>query len=120
MRRRILAIDTATRTLSVALGDDGGWWLNVAGPGQGRGEALVALIQRGLAEAGWRGTGLDGIAVTVGPGSYTGLRVGLAVAKTLAWAWERPLVGVDTLMAMALAVGWAAPMVVAALDARRG
>ncbi|HEY8498400.1 MAG TPA: tRNA (adenosine(37)-N6)-threonylcarbamoyltransferase complex dimerization subunit type 1 TsaB [Limnochordales bacterium] len=117
---RILAIDTATRTLGVALGGEGGWWLGAAERGAGRGEAIVEVIRRGLAEVGWRGADLDGIAVASGPGSYTGLRVGLAVAKTLAWAWQKPLVGVDTLAAMALAVGWAAPVVVAAIDARRG
>lgn len=118
--RRILAIDTATRTPGVAIGGEGGWWLQAADLGLGRGEAIVAVVQRGLAEAGWRGADLDGIAVAVGPGSYTGLRVGLAVAKTLAWAWDKPLAGVDTLMAMALTAGWAAPLVVAAIDARRG
>ncbi|WP_324668173.1 tRNA (adenosine(37)-N6)-threonylcarbamoyltransferase complex dimerization subunit type 1 TsaB [Geochorda subterranea] len=107
---RILAIDTATRTLGVALGGEAGWWLSSAHPGGGgRGEAIVEVIRRGLAEAGWRGADLDGVAVAAGPGSYTGLRIGLAVAKALAWAWELPLVGVDTLMAMALAAGWAAP-----------
>lgn len=116
---RILAIDTSGRAVGVALGRGESWWVQLTPLWAGRGEVLVRAVERALAEVDWRGQELDGIAVATGPGSYTGLRVGLAVAKTLAWAWERPLAGIDTLAAMACGASWAAPMVVAAIDARR-
>lgn len=119
---RVLGIDTATRFVGVALLDTAhsGWWLQVASLGEQRGEVLTAVVERALDENGWIPEHLDGIAVAAGPGSYTGLRVGLAVAKTLAWAWEVPLAVVDTLQAQALGAAWAAPLVVAALDAGHG
>ncbi|WP_324717294.1 tRNA (adenosine(37)-N6)-threonylcarbamoyltransferase complex dimerization subunit type 1 TsaB [Carboxydochorda subterranea] len=117
---RILAIDTSGPAAGVALFARDGWWVQTWQGLGGRGEQLTGVIDRALAEAGFRGQDLDGIAVAAGPGSYTGLRVGLAVAKTLAWAWQRPLAGVDTLAAMALGALWAAPVVVAAIDARHG
>ena len=83
--------------------------------------SLQPLIERVLSEAGWSARQLDRIAVGTGPGSFTGLRVGIALAHGIAEGLEIPLVGVGSLQAMA----WAAPpgderTRVPVIDARRG
>lgn len=85
------------------------------------GESLLPLIEQALAQAGWNRSQLDRIAVGAGPGSFTGLRVGIATAQGLSEGLERPLVAVPSLLAMALAV----PVELAGsrcvlVDARRG
>ena len=94
---RTLVIDTATEACSVALFDDGalqgGDYRHLA---RGHAEALVPMI------AALPGRGkADRIAVALGPGSFTGLRVGLAAAKALALAWQAELVGYSTLALVA-------------------
>lgn len=124
MSERILAFDTSGASLSVALWQDGrAVWLSTREFAPGRPEhasALVPTVQRGLAECGWTVASLDGLGVTVGPGSYTGLRIGIATAKGLALARDLPVAGVGTLEA--LAWPWLGPerVVLAWLDARRG
>jgi tRNA threonylcarbamoyladenosine biosynthesis protein TsaB len=89
---------------------------------RGHAEALMPLIGRVIARSGVAFAGLDRIAVTTGPGSFTGLRVGLSAARGIALAASKPVVGVTTLTA------YAAPIVgrngehpvVAAIDARHG
>ncbi len=68
------------------------------------GEAILPLVERALASAGWSRRQLDRIAVGIGPGSFTGLRVGIAIGQGLAEGLEVPLVGIPSLQAMALAV----------------
>lgn len=85
---------------------------------KGHQERLGGLARDAAAEAGGFG-GIDRIGVTVGPGSFTGLRVGLAFALGLGAALDRPVVGVSTLDALAASVP-AKGMVVAVIDARRG
>lgn len=87
---------------------------------RGHAEALMPLIARVMQSANLAFTALDRIAVTVGPGSFTGLRVGISAARGLALAAERPAVGLTTLSAYAAAVvgqSGAAP-VLSAIDAR--
>src|SRR5436190_2257561 len=67
----------------------------------------------------WAPRDLDGIAVSIGPGSFTGLRIGVSTAKGLAWALGVPVAAVPTLDAMAAAIPWAALPVCPVLDARR-
>ncbi len=109
---RTLAIDCATEACSVALIDDGEV---VAGTfrrlGRGHAEALVPMIAE-LPDRGRAGR----IAVSCGPGSFTGLRVGLAAARALALAWQADLVGYPTLAlvaAMARGERGAVPLAVA-------
>jgi tRNA threonylcarbamoyladenosine biosynthesis protein TsaB len=64
-------------------------------------ERLLPLIERALAEAGWAKSSLDRLGVGVGPGSFTGLRVGIALAEGLSVGLDRPLIGVGSLLAMA-------------------
>lgn len=113
----ILAIDTALETCSAAV-LDGERVLAARSEAMARGhqERLAPLVAEVMAEAGVGFDRLDRVGVTVGPGSFTGLRVGLAFAKGLGVALDRPVVGVGALAAMgAGTTGFAA----VAVDARR-
>lgn len=71
----------------------------------GQAERLVPMIAEVMREAGWRWSEVELLAVTLGPGTFTGIRVGLAAARGLALATGRPCLGVSTQEAMAAAVG---------------
>jgi tRNA threonylcarbamoyladenosine biosynthesis protein TsaB len=120
MAMRILAFDTATPQTVVAL-LDGGERRHVPGEGERPGHAaqLLALSTEVLEEAGLTFADLDRIAVGTGPGTFTGLRIGVATARALAQANAVDLVGVSTLRTLAAAATHDAP-VLAVLDARRG
>jgi tRNA threonylcarbamoyladenosine biosynthesis protein TsaB len=119
---RVLGIETSTTSVSVALVEGGQIVLERAHnrPKQSA-ERLLPLIAELLTEAGWQRTSLDRLGVAVGPGSFTGLRVGIACAQGLSLGLGVPLVGVASLRAMARAVPASLPGVrCAVLDARRG
>src|SRR5688572_13316257 len=80
---------------------------------------MLPLIEELLAEAGWSLSSLDRIGVGVGPGSFTGLRIGVALAQGVALGLDRPVVGVSSLQAMAFAAPPAELPTAAVLDARR-
>jgi len=119
----ILAIDTALDACAAAVLDTEAGRL-IAQESQamkrGHAEALMPLIARVIEQSGIGFAGLDRIAVTTGPGSFTGLRVGLSAARGIALAANKPVVGVTTLTA------YAAPVVsrnseqpvISAIDAR--
>lgn len=117
----ILAVDTAGARCSAAVVDPGGRVLARRDPeiGRGHAERLMDVIAEVLAEAGLAYADLGRIAVSVGPGSFTGLRVGVAAARGLALALDVPAVGVSTLDALAEPHRAIGP-VLAAIDARRG
>lgn len=121
MKLTILALDTTTEACSVAC-----WrWGEVfaqkyAHLGHGHAEALVPMVASVMAESGLCYDQLDAIAVTIGPGTFTGLRVGLAAARGLALASSKPMIGVTTLEAIAHAAQSDERSVLAVLDARRG
>lgn len=122
---RVLAIDTALEACSAAVLDTARGAV-VAHESQpmvrGHAEALMPLVQQVMERAGLGFSGLDRIAVTVGPGSFTGLRVGIAAARGIALASDKPAVGLSTLAAFAapfIADDDTLP-VVAAVDARHG
>lgn len=94
----LLAIDTATSRIVVAAGDSSGVLIRaIEGPaGHRHGERLLRAVEQLLAETGLERDDLAGIVVGTGPGAFTGLRVGLATAKTLAHAMDRPIAGVAT------------------------
>jgi tRNA threonylcarbamoyladenosine biosynthesis protein TsaB len=120
---RVLAIDTALSACSAAVLDTehGGIVASESLPMlRGHAEALMPLLQRVMQQAGFGFADIDRIAVTTGPGSFTGLRVGIAAARGLALAAEKPAVGLSTLSAYAaphIASDERFP-VVAAIDAR--
>lgn len=118
---RLLAIETATLTGGAALLDGerlvAESTLSVA---LTHSERLMATVDRLLDDAGWAPGTLEGLAVSVGPGSFTGLRVGLATAKGLAMALGLPIAPVPTLDALAGTLPFAAWPVAPLLDARKG
>lgn len=120
----ILSIDTATTTGSVSLARDGKALQTLVNEQQqDHAAAMVLYVQQVLREQGVTAAELDAVAVSAGPGSYTGLRVGVATAKGLCYAWNKPLLAVPTLQMMAQGAkdavqddnAWYCPM----LDARR-
>jgi tRNA threonylcarbamoyl adenosine modification protein YeaZ len=120
---RLLAIDTALEACAAAVLDTvrGEVIARESKPmARGHAEALMPLVRRVMERSGISFATLDRIAVTVGPGSFTGLRVGIAAARGLALAAGKPAVGLSTLAAFAaplVAADDTAP-VVAAVDAR--
>ena len=98
----ILAVDTALNACSVAILRSGEILLSRVEPMvKGQAERLAPLAREVLAEAGIAPSALDRIAVTRGPGAFTGLRIGLAFARGLAVALDRPCVGISTLEVLA-------------------
>ncbi|WP_449411191.1 tRNA (adenosine(37)-N6)-threonylcarbamoyltransferase complex dimerization subunit type 1 TsaB [Methylobacterium komagatae] len=122
---RVLAIDTALDVCAACVmrGNEAEPSASESLPmARGHAEALLPLIERVLARSEGGFAALDRIAVTVGPGSYTGLRVGLSAARAIGLATGRPVVGVGTLSAL-LAPLLADPgegTLAAAIDARHG
>ena len=98
----ILGIETSTKICSVAV-SDGEKLLAIEEEGgeYSHSEKLTVFIQKVLGRAGLQLKDVDAVAVSKGPGSYTGLRIGVSVAKGLCYALDKPLIAVDTLQAMA-------------------
>jgi tRNA threonylcarbamoyladenosine biosynthesis protein TsaB len=117
---RVLALETSTLAGGVALVDSerliAEYLLDVSVT---HSERLMGTVDRVLADARWTPRDLQGIAVSIGPGSFTGLRVGVSAAKGLALALGIPIAAVPTLDAMAAAVPWAALAVCPVVRARR-
>jgi tRNA threonylcarbamoyladenosine biosynthesis protein TsaB len=118
---RLLAVETSSLAGGVALLDDerliAEYVLDVSVT---HSERLMAAVDRVLADAQWTAHALDALAVAVGPGSFTGLRIAVATVKGLALALGLPIAAVPTLDAMAAALPWAALPVCPVLDARKG
>lgn len=118
---RLLAIETATPAQGVALVEGGRLLAELSYEAKGnRGGMLLPTVDRVLKRAGLTARQLEAMAVSIGPGSFTGLRVGLATAKGLALGAGARLVGVPTLEVLAEGYALAEGTVCALLDAYRG
>jgi tRNA threonylcarbamoyladenosine biosynthesis protein TsaB len=118
---RLLALATAGPFSSVGLSDGRGVVVSRAlGDGAERGRGILREVDALLREQGLAPKDLDGIVVEAGPGSFTGVRLGVATAKGLASGLDRPVVGVSSLDALAHAAGPADHEVLALRDARSG
>lgn len=140
-RKRFLALDTSTAVLGVAITEEGKLLHEINASGERNHSVhLLPIIEQALQATATTPAMIGGIAVGVGPGSYTGTRIAVTAAKTLAWAWKVPVAGVSSLLALAwgghtaalaqeaagelpAAVGTSGPgpdWIVPLLDARRG
>lgn len=117
----ILNIETATKNCSVALAKDGETVAirEYAGEGYAHAEKLHVFIGEVLAEANISVENLDAVAVSQGPGSYTGLRIGVSSAKGLCYAINIPLIAVDTLELLARKISVESGVIIPLIDARR-
>lgn len=116
----LLGLNTATPHLAVALVEDGALVGELGRDvASDHSEAVFVLLDTLFTWSGRRREELRGIGVAIGPGGFTGVRTGLAVAKTLAQVLEVPVHGVETLAALAFQYP-GAPLVCPLLDARRG
>jgi len=117
----ILAIETATLVSSVALATAGTLLAEITlQTKKTHSEILMAHIAKLLDMAGVSKADITAVAVSIGPGSFTGLRIGLATAKSLAYAMKVPLLGVPTLAALAYGSFVPGAILAPMLDAQRG
>lgn len=117
----ILNIETATTNCSVSLSRNGETVVlkEDNSKNYSHAESLHVFIDAVLKEAGITSKDLDAVAISKGPGSYTGLRIGVSAAKGLCFALDKPLISVPTLEALAHQVICTEGVIVAMLDARR-
>ena len=117
----ILNIETATKNCSVALAKEGKTIIckEIAEEGYSHAERLHVFIEEIIKEAGINLNDLSAIAVSQGPGSYTGLRIGVSAAKGLCFALGIPLIAVDTLQVLASQVNVTEGLIIPMIDARR-
>jgi len=117
----ILNIETATKNCSVAIAQDGETLLckQIAESGYSHAEKLHVFIEELLLELQLNYKDLNAIAVSQGPGSYTGLRIGISAAKGLCYALDIPLIAVDTLEILARQLQVSEGYIVPMIDARR-
>jgi tRNA threonylcarbamoyladenosine biosynthesis protein TsaB len=117
---KILAIDTATASGSIALLEDGRLIAELTTCIQEtHAERLMPSIKTLLHSIGARIEDIDGFALAVGPGSFTGLRIGLSTIKGLAWSLNKKVAGVSTLEALAMNLPYSDKQICPLLDARK-
>ena len=119
----ILSLETSTSVCSAALARDGRLLAErVSYEGKSHATLLTVFVEQLLAETGIEATMLDAVAVSQGPGSYTGLRIGVSTAKGICYATGAKLIAIDTLKSMAIAARKAEPknnLYCSMIDARR-
>jgi len=117
---KILAFETSAKAASVALLEDGLLLgESYQNTGMTHSQTLLVMAQDLLRQCSLTVDAVDAVAVANGPGSFTGVRIGVAAAKGFAWGGEKPCVGVSTLEAMALSLGAYRGYVCPVMDARR-
>ena len=118
---KILAVDTATKSCSVAIIEAGSVCAELTTlKEQTHSKHLMELIHKGLGISGYSAADIDGLAVTIGPGSFTGLRIGVSTIKGLAHALDKPVVGISSLDVLAWQCADRAYLICPLLDARKG
>jgi len=117
---KILAIDTATEQFSVALAAGGATWLFEADAGLRHSELIMDIIDMLMGKAALKPEELSGVVCMGGPGSFTGLRIGFAIAKGLALSLGIPFAAIPTLDCLAWPFSSWPGTVVPALDAKKG
>lgn len=117
----ILNIETTTKNCSVSLSKDGKLIAlkEINDGGYSHAENLHPFIETILTETKYQFSDLSAIAVSKGPGSYTGLRIGVSAAKGFCFALDIPLISVDTLQALAHQINIETDVIIPILDARR-
>jgi tRNA threonylcarbamoyladenosine biosynthesis protein TsaB len=117
----ILNIETSTKNCSVSIAQNGENIAikEMANEGYSHAEFLHVFIEKLLEENGLKTKDLHAIAVSQGPGSYTGLRIGVSAAKGLCFAVDIPLIAVETLTVLAHQVNVANGLIIPMIDARR-
>ena len=117
---KILALDTATQSCSVAIVDDGLLLAELTRVNsKTHSRHLMDLINTVCRLADLKAEDMDGFAVTIGPGSFTGLRIGISTIKGLAFSFGKPVVGVSSLDALAWQCAQSAYLICPLLDARK-
>lgn len=117
---KLLAVDTATQTCSVAIAEDDRIRIEVTSDhARTHARHLLTMIDDVLQQSDMDIGELDGFAVTVGPGSFTGLRIGISTVKGLAHAVTKPVAAISTLEALAYSVAGFPGLVYAWIDARK-
>ena len=99
----ILAFDTSVNGCAVCVADGSSTWVETVSTERGQAEMLVPMIDEVLGKSGYAYSEIERIGITVGPGSFTGLRVGLSTAKALALSLNKPLIGFTTFEIIAAA-----------------
>ena len=117
---KVLALETSAKAVSAAVTEDGKVLASgYQDTGLTHSRTLMPIVEHILKNTDLTVQDCDVIAVAAGPGSFTGIRIGVSAAKGLAFAAEKPAVGVSTLAAMARNVAWMDGLVICAMDARR-
>ena len=116
---KILALESSARAASAAVEIDGRIFERYSDDGLTHSRTLLPLAIAAMEDAGIGVSELDAVAVAAGPGSFTGIRIGVATAKGLAWPENKPTIAVSTLAAMAYTQRDFCGTVCAAMDARR-
>ncbi|MDD5255771.1 MAG: tRNA (adenosine(37)-N6)-threonylcarbamoyltransferase complex dimerization subunit type 1 TsaB [Candidatus Omnitrophica bacterium] len=116
---KILALDTSSRFLCLGFYDSGKVFEYTLETSTRLSHVLTATISRCLQALGWDARDIDCFSCGRGPGSFTGVRIGMSVIKGLSWALKKPVVGIPTLDVIARNAGNAAGEVVTIVDARR-
>ncbi|MDO8730653.1 MAG: tRNA (adenosine(37)-N6)-threonylcarbamoyltransferase complex dimerization subunit type 1 TsaB [Candidatus Omnitrophota bacterium] len=118
---KLLAVETSSAIFSVAASDGGSILASEQMQGLGQTSLLLTdLAESVLRQAGLSLESLDGFAISIGPGSFTGLRIGVMTVKTLAWALKKPVLPVSSLEVIANNLPDSGQPVVPFLDARKG
>ena len=117
---KILALETSAKAVSAAVSEDGKILCSgYQDTGLTHSRTLMPIVEHILKNTGLTVADMDAIAVAAGHGSFTGIRIGVAATKGLAFAADKPAVGVSTLAAMARNVAFCDGLVICAMDARR-